>query len=288
MHHQFSNVVNNLNLCAAANVEKTISTGVDVLGVTSVDDELFVLLRCADNQVAVYSINDYQLLRHLSLPKFKPDGLNDITSMSCVRYKCLYLSDNNNKCIHRHDLDSSATDKWAVSDKPCGLSITPSGNLLVTCQSKAKLVEFADSGERLREIILQKDIECPRHGLQLTTGKFVVCHGESTVHVVGVFSCDRVCIVGDDGNALCSFYGGERGSKVGRLEYPRHLAVDKDSQFMFVVYKLNRGVMLLSPTLDRVRHVVEGLTDPRRLYFHQTTRRLFVGQVSGDVTVIQL
>ena len=258
---------------------------------TSVDDELFVLLRCTDNQVAVYSINDYQLLRHLNLTKFKPDGLNDITSMSCVRYKCLYLSDYNNKCIHRHDLASSATDKWAVSDKPCGLSITPSGNLLVTCQSKAKLVEYADSGQCLREIVLHKDIEAPRHSVQLTTGKFVVCHGDSTVHVVSVVSCDRVCIVGDDGNVLCSFYGGERGSKVGgRLEYPRHLAADRDSQFVFVVYKLNRGVMLLSPTLDRVglRHAIEGLTDPRRLYFHQATRRLFVGQVSGDVAIIQL
>ena len=32
----------------------------DVLGVTTVDDELFVLLQRADNQVPVYSINDYQ------------------------------------------------------------------------------------------------------------------------------------------------------------------------------------------------------------------------------------
>jgi len=42
-----------------------------VRGVTSVDDELFVLLHQDDNQVAVYSINDYQLLRHLNVPGFK-------------------------------------------------------------------------------------------------------------------------------------------------------------------------------------------------------------------------
>ena len=40
----------------------------DVLGVTSVDDELFVLLQRTKNQVSVYSINDYRLLRRLNVP----------------------------------------------------------------------------------------------------------------------------------------------------------------------------------------------------------------------------
>ena len=53
-------------MCAAARAIKKISTGsVDrvTLGVTSVDDELFVLLYRDNDQVDVYSINDYQLLR---------------------------------------------------------------------------------------------------------------------------------------------------------------------------------------------------------------------------------
>ena len=135
-------------VCAAARVIK-ISRDSDVRGVTSVDDELFVLLG-RDNQVAVYSINDYQLLRHLNLP-----GLKTSYMTSCVRHRCLYMSDFNNRCIHRYHLASSASSKWSVPGKPLGLSVTPSCNLLVTCGEPNKLVELsADSGQCVRELSL--------------------------------------------------------------------------------------------------------------------------------------
>ena len=80
-----------------------------------------------------------------------------------------------------------------------------------------------------------------------------------------------------------------RGSDVGQLRCPCHLAVDKDSQFIFVADQVNRKVALLSPTLEFVRYVSEGLSYPHRLYFHQATRRLFVGQSPfHGVAVIQL
>ena len=64
--------------------------------------------------------------------------------------------------------------------------------------------------------------------------------------------------------------------------------MDKDSQFIFVADQSNHRVVLLSPTLEFVRYLSEGLAGPRRLYLHQATRRLFVGQLGGGVTVIQL
>jgi len=263
-------------VCAAASVIKNISTGYTV---TSVDDELFVLLRRVNDQVCVYSINDYQQRRHLNVPRYKPDSFSDMTS--CVRHKCLYMSDFGSRCIHRYELASSATSKWSVPREPRGLSVTPSGKLLVTCRGPNKLVELnVDSGECVREIALQSDIEYPRHSVQLTTGQFVVSHG--------FYSDDlhRVCVVGDDGQVTRS-YGGQCGSDVGQLNVPRHLAVDKDSQFIFVADGGNERVVLLSPTLEFVRYI-EGLSAPRRLYFHQATRRLFVGQYDGGVRVIQL
>ena len=256
---------------------------------TSVDDELFVLLHRENNQVAVYSINDYQQLRHLNVPRYKTNGDSDMTS--CVRHKCLYMSDPENRCIHRYDLRSpttlsakikrvvgSATSKWSVAGEPRGLSVTPSCNLLVTCDKPNKLVELsADSGHGVREIALQSDIQDPWHSVQLSTGEFVVCHTEDL---------NRVCVVGDDGKVTRS-YGGQRGRDVGQLNMPCHLAVDKDSQFIFVADCGNNRVVLLSPTLEFVRYI-EGLSDPCRLYFHQSTRRLFVGQYRGAVNVIEL
>ena len=124
---------------------------------TSVDDELFMLLHRDSNQVAVYSINENQLLRHLHLPGLEQHEYSDLTL--CVRHKCLYVSDCNHQCIHRYDLARrSITSKWPVRYTPCGLSVTPGGNLLVTCPCPNKLLELsADNGQCVREITLQSE-----------------------------------------------------------------------------------------------------------------------------------
>jgi len=170
--------------------------------------------------------------------------------------------------------------KWSVPGSPCGLSVTPSANLLVACHLPDRLVELsADSGQCVREIALKSDIECPLHAVQLTTGQYVVCHGGIHPH--------RVCIVDDDGRVTRS-YGGQSGAGVGQLNWPCHLAVDEDSQFVFVADSFNDRVVVFSPTLEFVRYISEGLSVPRRLYLHQATRRLYVGQLNHGVAVIQL
>jgi len=266
-------------MCIAGRVIKQTSAKNYVLAVTSVDDELFLLLHQNDNQVAVYSINDYQLLRYIDLPVFKPTVHSDMTS--CVRHKCLCASDADSKCIHRYELSKPSgvcaimkrittrtTSKWSVSGSPRGLSVIPgSCNLLVTCLvlQYYKLVELrADSGQPVREIALQLDINSLHHAAQLTTGQYVVCHG------IGYKSLNRVCIVDVEGRVTYS-YGGRCGSDVGQLYWPCHLAVDEKSQFIFVADYRNDRVVLLSPTLEFVREFTEGVTASRRLYFHQTT-----------------
>ena len=264
---------------AAARVVNMISTKNEMSGVTSVDDKLFLLLDGKD-QIAVYSVNKFKRPTYLDLSGFKEDSFNDMTS--CVRHKCLYMSDSHNRCIRRYDLASSAISKWSVPGKPHGLSVTPSGNLLVTCFKPNKLVELsADSGQCVRNMPMPSDIRCPWHGIELTTGEFVVCHGDMYSGIQGV------CIVGGDGKVTHS-YGGQTGSDGGQLNSPCHLAVDKDSQFIFVADRSNDRVVLLNSTLEIVRYFSEGLSSPFRLHLHQSARRLFVGQHSGRVTVIQL
>ena len=120
--------------------------------------------------------------------------------------------------------------------------------------------------------------------MQLTNGQFVVSHG------VCYNGIHQVCLVEADGihGQVTSSYGSRRGSESGQLSMPRRLAVDADSQFIFVADHSNRRVVLLSPTLEFVRYFREGMLRPRRLYLHQATRRLFVGQSHGFVAVIQL
>jgi len=253
---------------------------VTVCGVTSVGRELFLLLDRNVNQVAVYSTNDYQLLRHLKVPGYKPREYCDMTS--CVRRKCLYMSHNDNRCIHRYALSSSATREWLLSFEPFRLSVSPNGNLLVACRYPEQLFELsAESGKQVRAIALQEDIEYVRHGVQLANGQFVVCHAYFD-------SLHRVCMVDDDGRVTRS-YGGTEGSGDGQLRCPCHLAVDEDSQLIFVADQLNDRVVVLSPTLQFVRYISEGIRLPHRLYSDQKTRRMYVAhQYNGDVIVIQL
>jgi len=272
-------------VCAAVGVPKKISTDYHVHGVTSVDDELFVLLNRAKSQVAVYSVNDYQLLRHLNLPGVATFSFNNITS--CKRHKCLYMSDRDKHCVHGYNLENDRPTEWSLSGLPYGLSVTPNSTLLVTCRGESnKLLEMmADSGRCVREIALQSDIMHPWHSVQLTTGQFVVCHGALAGDL------HRVCVVGDDGKVTDS-YGGQCGSGVEQLNDPCYLAVDEESQNVFVADMCNRRVVLLNQTMKFVRYVVERLSKrPDRLYFHQATRCLFVGHCDRDVrdvTVIQL
>ena len=184
---------------------------------------------------------------------------------------------------HRYQLTSSATSKWSVPGWPLSLSVTPSGNLLVTCKEPNKLVELsADSGESVREIALQADIEHPHHSVELTTGH-VACHGYG-------YASHRLCVVGDDGKVACS-YSGQGDTDDEQVIWPRYLAVDEDSQFMFVADEVNSRVVLLHVSPSEVKFecsVPQGVSGPVRLYFHQATRRLFVGQFEGGVSVIQL
>jgi len=267
-----------------------------VRGVTSVGDELFALLERDEDQVAVYSTNDYQLLRRLNVPGYTIDAISDMTS--CVRRKCLYMSDYKYRCIHRYALASSATSKWPLCFRPVGLSVTPNGNLLVACQNPRQLVELsAESGEQVRDISLQENINYMWHGVKVANGQFVVCHGD-------FFFLHRVCMVDDDGRVTRSYgskrgsgdddgrvkhrHGGKRGSGDGQLHCPLHLAVDEDSQLIFVADYVNARVVVLSLALQFVRYIREGMSRARRLHLDQTTRRLYVAQSEHGVTVIQL
>jgi len=293
-------------VCADARVIQEMSTKHDVLGITAVDDELFVLqdrkalFAMFNKPVAVYSVNSYLKLRRLKVPGFKPGRNSDITS--CVRHKCLYMSDE--LYIRRYELANSAVSKWHVGGQPCGLSVTPGCNLLVIHKKRDMyfdnsssddddslssddddddeldmtyhLVELsADSGRLLRKISLPSDIDTLSHSVQLTNRQFVVCH-----------DLCQVSLFSDGGKVT---YGGGEDSDVRQLNTPSHLAVDKKSQFVFVADKKNHRVVLVSPRLEFVRDVIEWLSCPSRLFFDQATRRLFVGnEYGGKITVIKL
>jgi len=254
-------------LCTVGQVVHTLPEGLSVVGVTSLGDEVFVLRPKGRDQVEVYDVITYRLVRYINVPNLQ--GFVDMTS--CEHYHCMYISDHIVMCIHRLD-EQGAITQWPVNDRPDGLSVTKAHNVLVTCVDVRKIKEFSSHGHLLREMTLPDDVINPWHAIQLTSGQYVVCHGDvdDAVH--------RVCVISADCTHIIHSHGGQRGSDTGQYDVPVHLAVD-DNEFVFVVDLNNQRVTLLSPTLDYIRQVVS--SDklkwlPHRLHLDVQRRRLYV------------
>jgi len=246
--------------------------------VTTLDDEVFLLRYARRDQVKVYDVITYDLLRRLTVPNC--ELLDDMTS--CKHYRCVYISDLGVKCIHRLDSQRAPT-QWPVNDEPFGISVNKAHHVLVVCRFVRKIKEFTTFGQLFRELTLPDDVINPLHAIQLTSGQFIVCHGDFGDAI------NRVCTISTDGQEIVRAHGGQRGSDTGQYDGPLHLAVD-DNEFVFVVDHNNRRVKLLSPTLDFVRHVVspDKLSWPRRLHLDVHRRRLYVADVAGRVVVFSV
>ena len=227
-------------------VVHTLSEGKPVCGVTSLADEVYVLRWKERDQVEVYDVINYRLQRRLTVPKIR--GFADITS--CEHYRCVYIANAIDKCIHRIDVQGQgAATQLAVNDIPWGISVNAAHNVLVACRKVHNIKEFSSRGDLLRELTLPGDVINLHHAIQTRNGGFIVCHGgrNDAVH--------RVCKISPDGHHVIKSHGGQRGSDIGQYRMPIHLAVD-NNEFVFVADRENRRVTLLSPTLDYARHVV--------------------------------
>jgi len=241
-----------------------------------------VLRRKERDQVEVYDVINYRFQRRLTVPNIR--GLSDMAS--CEHYRCVYIGDDIDKCIHRLDVQGAIT-RWAVNDKPAGISVNVAHNVLVTCRDVAKIKEFSSHGDLLRELPLPDDVINPRHAIQTPNGEFLVCHGgrDDAVH--------RVCKISADGREIIQSHGGQPGSDIDQYLAPIHLAVD-NNEFVFVADVNNQQVTLLSPTLDYVSQVVsrddmKGF--PGRLCLDIHRRRLYVTDsiyVKGRVVVFSI
>ena len=245
----------------------TLPEGEPVRGVTLLAGEIYLLRYKERDQVEVYNVITYRLLRCLTVPKIR--GFNDMTS--CEHYHCVYISDYIVKCVHRLDIQGAFT-RWVLSESPWGISVNTSYNVLATCPDVRKIKEFSSHGQLLREITLHDDVVNPQHAIQTRSGQFIVCHGshDDPVH--------RVCMMSADGRHIVHSHGGHCGSDISQYNVPIGLAVD-DNEFVFVADLRNRRVKLLSPTLEYVRQVVSRdhlKWRPYRLYLDRQRRHLYV------------
>jgi len=258
-----------------------------VCGMTSLDDRLYVLFgKKRSEQIEVYDLDSYSLLRCLTLPGRELG--KKATIIACAHNSCAYISDPLNESIHRVGLPhGDDVTNWPVNDKPACFSVTDTHSVLVTCDQVRKIKEFSTDGKLLREIQLPQTVTSPVHAIQLSNGQFIVCHGGygDPVH--------RVCLIGSDGHVVM-WYGGQRGAGSQQMDVPCHLAVDENDS-VFVIDLNNSQVLLLSPKLTYISHVVsrdELKWLPVRLFLDVQKRRLYIADsqwlIGGRVVVISV
>ena len=82
-------------VCVVAPLVHTMSDGEPVKGVTSLGEAIYLLRPKGVDEVEVYDVISYRLLRCLTVPNAR--GFNGMTS--CASLLCLYISDPSVKCI---------------------------------------------------------------------------------------------------------------------------------------------------------------------------------------------
>jgi len=247
--------------------------------VTLLAGELYLLRDKKCNQVEVYDVISYRLLRRLTVPDIS--YVVDMTS--CEHNRCVYVADGKGNCVHRLCVHVT---RWTVNDVPEGLSVNAAHNVIVACIDVRKIKEFSSHGDLLRQLTLPNDVINLSHAIQTRSGQYIVCH---------VIPVHRVCMISADGRDIVHSHGGWSGLDTGQCKYPRHLAVD-DNEFVFVADQFNRRVTLLSPTLQYVRQVVSRDQlewGPYRLYLDTQRRLLYitdnhVSKSLGRVVVVRV
>jgi len=255
---------------AVGRVIQTLPEKEPVWGVTSLDDHLFVL---RDNthfeQIEVYDINSFNLLRCFTVPGLGFRGADDI--VACGHNHCAYISDWSHQSVHRLALPGGAVTQWPVHDIPVRLSLTCTHSVLVSCRQIRKVKEFSTDGKLLHVLALPEDVMSPQHTIQLSSGQYIVCHGRTVDPLL------RICLLGSDGSVVKSF-GGPPGSGSQQMNCPTHMAINRN-EFVFVADVINFRVLLLSPQLTYVREVVshEQLRwRPVRVHLDSDRGRLYI------------
>jgi len=245
-----------------------------VAAVASDGDDVYVL-RDNSQEVEVYDAETFALKCHIKVHEL---GHSACGLAVCPNNSCLYASGYSSDNVHRVDLKAgNAVKMWPVSGHPRGLSVNKAHNLVVACDGASKLPEYTTHGSLVREICLHPEAISPWHAVQLSSGDYVVRHGE-------------VSVVGVDGKVV-QRYGQSVRSQVGQMTFPGSLAVTKNDEILVADEGNNRIVSIKTSTgcirvEEMILPVVRGMRGPRGLCLDESRGRLYVGEFDGKHRVL--
>jgi len=257
-------------------VVKVIDHQKPVYGIAFLGEELFVVSgNSSPGGVDVYSSITFDHLRNIDIPDSQ--CLWSIVASPLIN--CLYISDPGLKVLHRHHLVSNNTTQLRTETECLGLSLTKEGNIVFVSPSAKRIQEHSLDGVLNNIINIDGSIECPQHCIQLSSEQYVISHTGT--------QC-RVCIVGTNENIIKS-YGECEGAKLGQMNSPGRMVIDKYNNILVADEKNNRIELLNSKLSNRgyIQIPADGyqLKGPRALSFDKQNKRLYIGDNNNLVVL---
>ena len=231
-------------------------------GIAIWNDQLYLPVSRSPD-IRVYNVDTFEYQRTITVNGMKIPF--DIVASENV----LYVSEWEDKLIHRIQLPEESVSNWTVDGIELKLSIAKNGNVIVVSwHNPAKIIEYTPFGNLVRETVVNR-FDANRigllHAIQMEGDKFLVCHAAATHH--------RVCMINNTGRVI-KRYGGNKGTGIGQLNIPCHLAIDRNG-FIFVADLNNKRIVQLNPSLEYISETI-GIQKPYRILLDEERGRLYV------------
>ena len=194
----------------------------------------------------------------------------------------LYVSEREDKSIHRIQLPEETVSSWTVDGTRLKLSISKNGNVIVASCIPAKIIEYTSEGTCVREIVVYRidtNLVGLLHAIQLEGDKFLVCHAVEDKH-------HRVCLIDNTGRVI-KRYGGSKGTGKRHLNMPYHLAIGRNGSIL-VADKDNNRIVLLNASLEYMNEIA-GFKRTTRLLVNPELERLYVNELNEkSITILDI
>jgi len=249
---------------------------------------LYVIYR-QSTTIDAYCRNTLNMLLTEKLPV---TGIKDASDLAvCKLNKCLYTCDSHLKIAFRISL----TDKRTLATKPLdripkALSVTETGNVLISFPKTHYLVEFTTDWQIVREIHILDFSPC--HAIRLTNDEYVICGRTATSMKFAVM---KITVEQSSQNPIefnqkssVIFDGIEHGLKMKNLT---HLAVGKCKN-IFVADAHSHTVLVLNSDLMTCCQAFGQLkiSDSYKICLNRRNTSMYVGKCNpnNNISVYKL
>ena len=240
-----------------------------VRGLAVLNDNVY-LIRDQATYIEVYR---YRSGKYEKLNKIRVNGFSKVRYMAaCSLNQHIYVSDEDNNTIHtvqfnkQEEISNEFTyvGSFHVDQEPEGLSVTKTGNIVITFQKIRQLGIYDMFGTLTKYIHLSSLISHPWYAVEINNDEYLVSHdagGESQISQVKVY------------------YGGRSNVSVTYKDplwqSSRSFARTEDG-FIFLADFMQNTIFLLDPNFNFVKIIASELHGPTRLCYDEKGHHLYV------------